>query len=138
MPEGTPFNKIARTEDFGACVIVHGKDLIESTDEVNRLVESEGYMFIHPFDDPLILAGQGTLGLEMIQDQPDLDVVVVPVGGGGLIAGVATAIKGVKPEVEIIGVQADNYPMVKAAFYGTDEKVGEATLAEGIAVEEPS
>ncbi len=138
MPEGTPFNKIKKTEDFGARVVLHGKDLVESTKEVERLIEKHGYTFIHPFDDKLVVAGQGTLGLEMIEAQPDLDVVVVPVGGGGLISGVATAIKGVKPEVEIIGVQTENYPMIQAAFDGVEGKIGEATLAEGIAVEEPS
>ena len=138
MPDNTPFNKIQKTEDFGAKVILHGRDLIESTDEAYRLAEKEGYTFVHPFDDNLVAAGQGTLGLEMIQDRPDLDVVVVPVGGGGLIAGVATAIKGVKPDVEIIGAQAENYPMVKAKFDGYEGKVGESTLAEGIAVEKPS
>ena len=138
MPFGTPFNKIKKTEDFGAKVVLHGADLIEASQELKRLIESEGYTYIHPYDDPLIAAGQGTLGLEMIEDQPDLDVVVVPVGGAGMISGVATAIKGVKPAVEIIGAQAENYPMVHAAFYGQEGKVGEATLAEGIAVEEPS
>jgi len=138
MPNGTPFNKIKKTEDFGAKVVLHGDDLIETTNEVHRLVDEHGYTFIHPFDDPHIRAGQGTLGIEMTEDQPDLDVVVVPVGGGGLIAGVATAIKGIKPSVDIVGVQAENYPMVKSAFYNEDLSVGEATLAEGIAVEEPS
>ncbi len=138
MPEGTPFNKIAKTEDFGAKVILHGKDLIQSMAETDRLAKEKGYTFIHPYDDPLIAAGQGTLGLEMIEDQPDLDVVVVPVGGGGLIAGVATAIKGINPKIEIVGVQTENYPMVKSAFYDEDLCVGEATLAEGIAVEQPS
>lgn len=139
MPEGTPFNKIKKTEDFGARVITHGRRLEESTAEVERLIGEKGYTYIHPFDDPLIAAGQGTLGIEMIEDQPDLDVVVVPIGGGGLMTGVATAIKGIKPEVEIIGAQAAEYPMVKAAFDDNDAlHVGEATLAEGIAVESPS
>lgn len=138
MPEDTPFNKIKRTEDFGGQVVLHGHDLNESADEVQRLVKEKGYTYIHPFDDQLIAAGQGTLGLEMIEDQPDLDVVVVPVGGGGLISGVATAIKGVKPEVEIIGVQAENFPNMKTAFYDEDTVAVEPTLAEGIAVETPA
>jgi threonine dehydratase len=138
MPQGTPFNKIQSTEDFGAKVVVHGKDLIEATTEAYRIANEQGLTFIHPFDDSLIAAGQGTLGLEMIEDQPDLDVVVVPVGGGGLISGVATALKGVNPKIEVIGAQAISYPMVKAAVEGFDGKIGESTLAEGIAVEKPS
>lgn len=138
MPDGTPFNKIRKTEDFGAKVVLHGRDFVETTNEVHRLVEEKGYTFIHPFDDPLIAAGQGTLGLEMIEDQPDLDVVIVPVGGGGLISGVATAIKGINSDIQVIGVQTENYPMIKSAFYNENLSVGETTLAEGIAVEEPS
>lgn len=138
MPEGTPFNKIQKTEDFGAKVVLHGKDLIESTNETFRLAEEKGYTFIHPYDDPLVAAGQGTLGLEMIEDRPDLDVVVVPVGGGGMIAGVATAIKAIKPDVEIIGAQTENYAIAKAMFEGHEGKVLDATLAEGIAVEQPA
>ncbi len=138
MPEGTPFNKIKRTEDFGAKVILHGNTFDESVGETLRLAQENGYTFLHPYDDPAVVAGQGTLGLEMIEQRPDLDRIVVPIGGGGLIAGVATAVKGVKPQVEIIGAEAELYASVKAQIEGTDLQLGGPTLAEGIAVKEPS
>jgi threonine dehydratase len=138
MPEGTPFNKIKRTEDFGARVVLHGNTFDDSVGYTLALAEKEGYAFIHPYDDKDVVAGQGTVGLEMIQQRPDLDVVVVPIGGGGLMAGVATAIKGVKPEVDIIGAEAELYASAKAAIEGLDPPPGGATLAEGIAVKEPS
>lgn len=138
MPEGTPFNKIKRTEDFGAKVVLHGNTFDDSVGYTLALAEKEGYAFIHPYDDKDVVAGQGTVGLEMIQQRPDLDVVVVPIGGGGLMAGVATAVKGVKPEVDIIGAEAELYASAKAAIEGRDPPPGGATLAEGIAVKEPS
>lgn len=138
MPEGTPFNKIQKTEDFGARVILHGGTLDESREETFRKAEEESLTFIHPFDDPAVIAGQGTLGLEMIEQQPDLDVVVVPIGGGGLMSGVATAVKGLKPDIEIVGAQAEGYASVKAAIDGYTEEPGGPTLAEGIAVKEPA
>ncbi len=138
MPEGTPFNKIKRTEDFGAKVVIHGADLVDSAEEVQRLIKEHGYTYIHPFDDPLIAAGQGTLGIEMLEDVPDLDVVFVPVGGGGLISGVATALKGMKPDIEVIGVQAENFPGMVNEFHDRPFVPGEPTIAEGIAVEKPA
>ena len=138
MPNGTPFNKIQKTEDFGAKVILHGNNFDESVGETGRLAEKHGYTFVHPFDDPSIVAGQGTLGLEMMEDMPDLDVVVVPIGGGGLIGGVATAVKGVKPDIQVVGAQADLYDAVKAKTEGRNGPAGGPTLAEGIAVKAPS
>ncbi len=138
MPTGTPFNKIQRTEDFGAKVVLHGDMFDDSVAETLRLAEENEYTFIHPYDDPDLVAGQGTVGLEMIQQRPDLDTVVVPIGGGGLVAGVATAIKGIKPEVEIVGAEAESYASVKASLEGYDVKLGGPTLAEGIAVKNPS
>lgn len=138
MPHGTPFNKIAKTEDFGARVVLHGRQFDESVGETLRLAKEEGYTFIHPYDDVHVAAGQGTLGLEILEQQPDIDTIVVPIGGGGLIAGVATAVKGVKPEIEVIGAQAQMYPAVKSAVDGFDDEAGGSTLAEGIAVKEPS
>ncbi|HOO81658.1 MAG TPA: threonine ammonia-lyase [Alphaproteobacteria bacterium] len=138
MPSGTPFNKIKRTEDFGAKVVLHGNNFDESVQFTLDMAKKEGLTFIHPFDDPLIVAGQGTLGLEMLEQQPDLDVIVVPVGGGGLIAGVATAVKGVKPEIEVVGAQAEMFDAVKANLEKRPGPVGGATLAEGIAVKAPS
>ncbi len=139
MPNRTPFNKIKKTEDFGAKVVLYGDQFDESVGETMRLAEENNYTFVHPFDDPAVVAGQGTLAIEMMEQQPDLDVVVVPIGGGGLITGVATALKAIKPEIEIIGAQAAEYPSVKAAYDGNnDYKCGTATLAEGIAVKEPA
>jgi threonine dehydratase len=139
MPYGTPFNKIKKTEDFGAKVVLYGKQFDESVGETMRLAEENNFTFIHPFDDDAVVAGQGTLGLEMMEQNPGLDSVIVPIGGGGLIAGVATAVKGMKPEIEVIGAQAELYPAAKAAFDGYNgSRAGGPTLAEGIAVKEPS
>lgn len=138
MPNGTPFNKIKRTEDFGATVVLFGNNFEESVGETLRLAKEQDLTFIHPFDDEAVVAGQGTLGLEMMEQVPDLDVIVVPIGGGGLIAGVATAVKGIKPEIEVIGAQAENFDAVLAMSEGRAFTGGEATLAEGIAVKAPS
>jgi threonine dehydratase len=138
MPNGTPFNKIQKTEDFGAKVVLHGNSFDESVQFTLDMAAEKNLTFIHPFDDPAVVAGQGTLGLEMLEQQPDLDVIVVPIGGGGLIAGVATAVKGVKPEVEVIGAQAEMFDAVKASREKRPGPEGGATLAEGIAVKEPS
>lgn len=135
MPNGTPFNKVQKTEEFGARVILHGQQFDESVGETLRLADEHGYTFIHPFADPAVVAGQGTLGLEMLEQQPDLDCVVVPIGGGGLIAGVATAVKGVNPDIEVIGAQADLYDAAKP---DAGPVTGGPTLAEGIAVKAPS
>ncbi len=139
MPEGTAFNKIQKTEDFGADVVLHGETFDESVGFTLDMARDKNLTFIHPFDDKHVAAGQGTLGLEMLEQQPDLDVVVVPIGGGGLMAGVATALKGVKPDIQIIGAQANDYAAVKDALENiTDHDLGGCTLAEGIAVKEPS
>lgn len=138
MPEGTPFNKVKRTEDFGATVIQHGTGFDESVQFTLDLAAQDGLTFIHPFDDPVVAAGQGTVALEMLEDDPDLDVIVVPIGGGGLIAGMAVAAKSVKPEIEIIGAQAEIFDAVKAVFDDGPTHFDGATLAEGIAVKAPS
>ena len=138
MPEGTPFNKVKRTEDFGATVIQHGTGFDDSVQYTLDLAAKDGLTFIHPFDDPVVAAGQGTVALEMLEDMPDLDVIVVPVGGGGLIAGMAVAAKSVKPDVQIIGAQAEVFDAVKAQFDGADTHFAGATLAEGIAVKAPA
>ncbi len=137
MPEGTPFNKIAKTQDFGAKVILFGKTLPEAMDETFRRSKKDGLVFIHPYDDPLVAAGQGTIGIEMMEQRPDIDVVVVPVGGGGMMAGVATAIHAINPKIEIIGAQSKSYAAVKNAIDGEHHKIGGSTLAEGIAVKHP-
>ena len=131
MPVGTPFNKVKRTEEFGAKVVLHGKGFDEGVQFTHDLAAKEGLTFIHPFDDPDVAAGQGTVALEMLEQVPELDSIVVPIGGGGLIAGMAVAAKSVKPSVEVIGAQAEVFDAVKAQFDGAATHFDGATLAEG-------
>lgn len=139
MPKGTPFNKIQRTQELGARVVLYGADFDESISQAHRLAKSDGLTFIHPFDDEAVVAGQGTLGLELMEQVPDLDSVVVPIGGGGLIAGVAMAVKDVNPSIEVIGAQSQSYDAAHSYCAGKNHApLGGATLAEGIAVKEPS
>ena len=137
MPEGTPFNKVKRTKDFGADVVLHGTGFDESVQFTLDMAAEKGMTFVHPFDDPVVAAGQGTVALEMLEQEPDLDYIVVPIGGGGLIAGMAVAAKAMKPSVQIIGAQAANFDAMKAQFDGGETHFGGATLAEGIAVRAP-
>jgi threonine dehydratase len=137
MPAQTPFSKIARTKAFGAEVVLQGRNLNECETKVEELVSSRGLTLIHPYDNASVIAGQGTVGLEMVSDQPDLDVLVVPIGGGGLISGIATIIKALKPNIRIIGVQSELYPSMQTAIYGGDLKCKGESLAEGIAVKRP-
>jgi len=137
MPEGTPFTKVRNTEKLGATVVLEGATLFEATDAARRLEAEHGYSFIHPFDDPLIMAGQGTLALEFLRDFPDLDILAVPIGGGGLISGIAAAAKQIKPEIRILGVQTEAYPAMQAALEGRAVTPGQMTVAEGIAVKTP-
>jgi threonine dehydratase len=134
MPEGTPFIKVEHTANFGAKVILHGKVLAESQAEAQRLAQEEGFVFVPPYDDPHVIAGQGTIALEMLAAAPDLDIIVVPIGGGGLISGISVAAKAVKPEVEILGVQVASYPSMRQALRGEPVTIGDETIAEGIAV----
>ena len=136
MPVGTPFTKVEHTRKHGARVILHGTTLAESTTFAYQLKDREGLTFVHPYDDPLVVAGQGTVALEMLADEPDLEMLVVPVGGGGLIAGMATAGKAIKPDLEVIGVQTRMYPSMQAELSGRDPVglCGGQTIAEGIAV----
>jgi threonine dehydratase len=134
MPENTPFVKVANTEAFGAEVVLAGETVAEARETALALGAEHGYTFVHPYDDPLVIAGQGTLGLEMLEDVPGLDCAVFPIGGGGLISGCATAMKAVKPEIEIFGVETALYPSMKAAVEGRALACGGQTLAEGIAV----
>ncbi|WP_288926559.1 threonine ammonia-lyase [uncultured Maritimibacter sp.] len=138
MPHGTPFNKIKRTQDFGATVELHGKTFEEAMEATREMMARDGLVLIHPFDDPIVVAGQGTVACEMLEQEPDLDVIVVPIGGGGLIAGIATAAKAIKPEVQVIGAQAELFDAVKSAIDGTAPHFKGASLAEGIAVKAPS
>lgn len=138
MPHGTPFNKIKRTQDFGATVELHGKTFEEAMEATREMMARDGLVLIHPFDDPTVVAGQGTVACEMLEQEPDLDVIVVPIGGGGLIAGIATAAKAIKPEVQVIGAQAELFDAVKSAIDGAAPHFKGASLAEGIAVKAPS
>lgn len=137
MPNGTPFNKVKRTEDFGAEVVLAGEGFDDSLSHAYAVAEERGLVFVHPFDDPAVAAGQGTAAIEMLEDQPDLDAIVVPVGGGGLIAGMAVAAKAIRPDIEVIGAQAHLFDAVKARLSGDAPHFAGASLAEGIAVRAP-
>lgn len=137
MPATTPFTKVDRTEQLGARVIVNGESLSEAEAFAHDLADREGLTFIHPYDDPLVIAGQGTIGLEFLAAAPSLDMVVVPIGGGGLCAGIATAIKALKPSISVIGVEAALYPSMRQALAGATIACSGITLAEGIAVKAP-
>ncbi|MFC4623234.1 threonine ammonia-lyase [Comamonas nitrativorans] len=137
MPRFTPGVKVERTRSFGAEVVLHGDTLEAARQHAYALAEQQQLTFIHPFDDEAVAAGQGTLALEMLAEQPDLDTLIVAIGGGGLIAGVATAAKALKPGIRIVGVQARRFPSMLNAVQGSDLPplpIGNATIAEGIAV----
>ena len=133
MPALTPALKVSRTRVLGAEVVQFGDDLASAEGEARRLAAERGLTFVHPYDDALVMAGQGTVGLELLADHPELDTVLVPVGGGGLISGVATAVKALAPHVDVVGVQADRYASLTAGL-GVQ---GGPTIAEGIAVAQP-
>jgi threonine dehydratase len=137
IPEGTPTTKIARTRAAGARVVMHGDDLAEAGAYARALAESDGMVFVSPFDDADIIAGQGTVAVELLADHPDIDTLVVPVGGGGLISGMALVAKSNQPPVEVIGVQSERYPSMVAVYRGVAMESGGPTIAEGIAVSEP-
>jgi threonine dehydratase len=137
MPAATPFIKVANTERLGAHVVLEGDTLAEAATRADALAAAESLVFIHPYDDALVIAGQGTVALEMLEDAPDLDVLVVPVGGGGLIAGCAVAARAVNPGIEIVGVEAALYPSMRQALAGEEPRVHGETIAEGIAVKTP-
>jgi threonine dehydratase len=135
MPQGASLSKQTATRSYGARVILHGRDLSEALARAQSL-EAEGYIFIHPYDDPEVIAGQGTLGLEILEDLPGADTVVLPVGGGGLAAGVATALKALKPGIRVVGVQTAQVPSLPAALAAGEPTPVESrpTLADGINV----
>jgi threonine dehydratase len=136
MPLATPLVKVQATRGFGAEVILHGANYDEACEEATRRCEAEGMTFIHPFDDPLVMAGQGTIGLELLEQIENLEAVVVPIGGGGLIGGVACALKESKPDVRVIGVQTSRLPSMKEAIREHHPVTVEpaTTIADGIAV----
>ena len=134
MPETTPLVKVENTRAHGARVVLHGETLFESSQRAHELAGAEQLVFVHPYDDAAVMAGQGTVAREMLADEPDLDVLVIPIGGGGLMAGNAVAAKAIKPGIELIGVEAALYPSFFNAVHAQDRPIGGPTLAEGIAV----
>ncbi|MET0727068.1 MAG: threonine ammonia-lyase [Acidimicrobiales bacterium] len=134
MPAATPFVKVHRTEVLGARVVLLGEDLAEATTEARRLCESEGRVLVHPYDDPAVIAGQGTVALEMLADHPRLDALLVPTGGGGLLAGMSVVARALRPDMTIVGAQSDRWPSMLAATTGQHLPIGGPTIAEGIAV----
>jgi threonine dehydratase len=137
MPRHTPTVKVERTRGFGAEVVLHGEGFDDARAEAMRLAEAQGLAFVHPFDDPLVIAGQGTIALEMLRQQPTLDTLVIAVGGGGLISGIATVARALRPSLQIVGVQTARFPAMVNAIKGTAHPQGTSTIAEGIAVGEP-
>ena len=137
MPLGTPFNKVKHTKGFGARVSLDGTTLSESFARAQKIAAEENIVFVHPYDDPKVMAGQGTVALEMLADAPALDALVVPIGGGGLISGIAVAAKALRPAIDIYGVQTRVYPSMYDAVKGKDLPCAGQTMAEGIAVKEP-
>ncbi len=134
MPEGTPFVKADGTRAHGATVVIKGLDFTGSTEEAHRLRDEQGFVFVSAFDDEGIIAGQGVCGLEFMEDAPDLDVLIIPIGGGGLIAGSAIAAKAMKPSIRIFGVEAAMYPSFTARREGRPPVCSGQTIAEGIAI----
>jgi threonine dehydratase len=135
MPKGTPLTKVNRTRDHGAEVVVAGINLSEAFDIATARAARDGLTFVHPYDDPVVIAGQGTLAIEILQQVADLDAIVVPIGGGGLISGILVAAKIMQPELEIIGVQSATYPSMIRALHGDTAPCADGqTIAEGIAV----
>jgi threonine dehydratase len=137
MPRYTPSVKVERTRALGAEVLLAGDGFDDARTHALELAPSLGLEFVHPYDDAHVIAGQGTVALEMLACEPSLDTIIVPVGGGGLIAGVALAAKGLKPDIEVIGVQSARFPGVYAAYHGVEPQFGTSSIADGIAVREP-
>jgi threonine dehydratase len=134
MPKATPFVKVASTRAYGAEVVLHGASVADAQARAEEIAAGRGLVWVHPYDDARVIAGQGTIALEMLEQAPDLDVLVIPIGGGGLIAGNAIAARAVKPAIEIVGTESALYPSMWNALHGANHPCGGATLAEGIAV----
>ncbi|SUE43227.1 threonine ammonia-lyase [Roseomonas gilardii] len=135
MPRFTPSTKVVRTESWGARVVLHGETLAEAASHAHALALSEGLVFVHPYDDPEIVAGQGTMALEILEDAPSgLQSMVIPVGGGGLVAGSAAVVRELRPDITLYGVEVEGYPAMAQRLTGEPVKVGGPTIAEGIAV----
>eukprot|EP01037_Dinobryon_pediforme_P015978 gene15978-16145_t len=136
MPRGTPMVKIQHTRNFGAEVILEGETYDDANAFAQTLCAERGLTFVHPFNDLEVMAGQGTVALEMLEDVPDLDILPIPIGGGGLIAGMAMAAKTMKPDIRIIGVEPAMYPSFTARWRNIPARLGGQTIAEGIAVKQ--
>ncbi|KPF89799.1 MULTISPECIES: threonine ammonia-lyase [unclassified Novosphingobium] len=137
MPRTTPTVKIMQTESVGGNVVLEGETFDEAYAYARQLEAERGLTFVHPFDDPHVAAGQGTVALEMLEDVPELETLVVPIGGGGLFSGMGTAARGLKPSIGLVGVQATLFPSMYARLKGLELPCGGDTIAEGIAVKEP-
>ena len=136
MPRGTPFVKVEQTRGFGATVVIDGDTYDAAYEHALKLEQAQGLVFVHPFDDEDVMAGQGVIALEMLEDAPDLEILPVPIGGGGLISGVATAARALKPDIRIIGVEPAMYPSFTARMRGINTPSSGQTIAEGIAVKD--
>ena len=134
MPRFTPATKVSRTAAWGATVVLHGETLVESAHHARALAAEQGLVFVHPYDDPAVMAGQGTLALELLEDAGELDALLVPVGGGGMIAGCAAVAAALRPGLEVIGVEVEGYASLCQTLAGHTIAVGGPTIAEGIAV----
>jgi threonine dehydratase len=137
MPRRTPNIKVERTAHFGARVVLHGATLEEAAAHATSLAEEQGLTIVHPYDDADVICGQGTVGLEMLERVPDLEALIVPIGGGGLISGIAVAAQGLKPDLAVFGVESARFPSMRQALAGQTVECGTATLADGIAVKQP-
>ncbi|MEQ1687885.1 MAG: threonine ammonia-lyase, partial [Sphingopyxis sp.] len=137
MPKHTPIVKVYQTQSHGAEIILHGETFDDAYAHARALEQERGLSFVHPFDDPRIAAGQGTVALEMLEDQPDIDTLIIPIGGGGLFSGMGTAARAIKPDIRLVGVEAELYPSMYARLNHVDMVCEGDTLAEGIAVKEP-
>lgn len=140
MPENASINKAAATRAYGANVVLHGEIYDEAYEYAQHLEKEKGYTFVHPYQDPFVVAGQGTIGLEILEKVPDLDTVIVPIGGGGLISGIALAVKSLRPSIRVIGVQSDRSPGMAYMFRKEELKHFKRTptIADGIAIKNPS
>jgi threonine dehydratase len=137
MPKTTPTVKVTQTQGHGATVVLHGEKFDDASAHARLLEVEQGLTFIHPFDEPAIMAGQGTVAMEMLEDAPDIDTLVIPIGGGGLFSGMAVAARAMKPDIRLVGVQAELYPSMYDFIKGEALPCDGDTLAEGIAVKEP-
>jgi len=134
MPRFTPATKVLRTEGFGARVVLHGDTLAEAASHAHYLSREQGLTFIHPYDDPAVIAGQGTMVLEMLEDAPDLEALIFPTGGGGMVTGCAVAAAALRPGLPVFGVEVEGYQAMRQRLAGLPVQVGGPTIAEGIAV----